>query len=139
VPSFPSPEWLEAYQEAINKSKEFHDAAGSWEGDVTYVIEADPEKGVMHDALGWFDLWHGGCRQARPVSVDDGERARYLIRAPYSVWKEVLQGRLEPLKGMTQGLLRLSGDLPTLRENSRAVQVLVSIAGKIPTSFPDES
>lgn len=135
---FPSPEWLQAYKDAINASEEFRDAARDWEGDVTYVVEAEPDKGLMVDAWGWFDLHHGECRDAKVVTADEGERARFVIRAPYSMWKEVIRGRLEPIKGMTQGKLKLSGDLPTIRQNVDAVRALVSIAGQIPTEFPDE-
>ena len=138
MPKFPSPEWLKSYKDAINASDEFGTAAQAWEGDVTYVVEAEPEKGLPVDAWGWFDLWHGECRDAKVVTPDEGERARFVIRAPYSTWKDVMRGRLEPIKGMTQGKLRLSGDLPTIRQNVGAVRALVSIAGQIPSEFPDE-
>ena len=135
---FPSPEWLEAYKDAINASAQFRTAAADWEGDVTYVVEAEPAKGVMQDAWGWFDLWQGECRDARVVDPEAGERASYVIRAPYSRWKEVIQGRLDPTKGMLQGKLRLTGDLHEIRRRVDAVNALVSVACDIPTEFPDE-
>ncbi len=135
---FPSPEWLTAYKDAINASEEFREAAQAWEGDVTYVVEAEPNHGLPVDAWGWFDLHHGECRDAKVVTQDEGERARYVIRAPYSTWKDVIGRKLEPIKGMLQGKLRLSGDLPTIKANVGAVRALVSIAGQVPTEFPDE-
>lgn len=135
---FPSPEWLVAYKDAINASAEFREAAQGWEGDVTYVIEAEPDKGLGGDAWGWFDLWHGECRDAKVVTPDDGERATFVIRAPYTMWKDVITGRLEPVRGMTIGKLKLSGDLVTIRQNMRAVGALVAVAGRVPTEFPDE-
>jgi putative sterol carrier protein len=138
VARFPSPEWLAAYREAINSSEEFRVAGAEWEGDVSYGIEAEPTKHVMSDAWGWFDLHHGECRDAKPVTQDEGERATFVIRAPYSTWKDVIVGRLDPIKGMTQGRLRLSGDLHAIRDNVAAVGCLVSLAKSIPTEFPDE-
>lgn len=138
MPRFPSPEWLDAYKEAINASEVFRAAGADWEGDVTYVIEAEPDKGVPLDACGWFDLYHGACRDAKAVTADEGERARFVIRAPYSMWKDVILGRVEPIKGMTQGKLKLSGDLPTVKEHRDAVRALVQLAGSIDTEFPDE-
>jgi len=135
---FPSPEWLHAYKDAINMSADFRIAATDWEGDVTYVIEAEPDKGLSIDAWGWLDLWHGICRDARVVTPDDGDRARYVIRAPYSRWKEVIRGRLDPTKAMVQGKLRLKGDLPKLEKERKAVGVLVSLTAEIPTDFLDE-
>jgi putative sterol carrier protein len=138
VPTFPSPEWLVAYSEAINADAEFRKAAQGWEGDITLVVEAEPHKGVPVDSWAWFDLHHGENLEAKVVTPDVGERAAFVIRAPYSVWKEVLSGRLEPVRGMTVGRLRLAGDLPAIKEHVRAVGALVSIASRITTEFPDD-
>ena len=43
---FPSEEWLKLYVERINSSKEYQEAAATWEGDIAYVFEAEPDKGV---------------------------------------------------------------------------------------------
>lgn len=138
MPTFPSPDWLVAYRDAINADTAFREAAQGWEGDITLVVEAEPDKGVAVDSWAWFDLHHGDNLEAKVVSPDEGERARYVIRAPYSTWKEVLRGRLDPVKGMTQGKLRLSGDLVEIRERVQAVAAMVSIAASITSEFPDD-
>jgi len=43
VPVFPSQDWLTEYVEQINSSKEYEEAASSWEGDLSYVFEREPE------------------------------------------------------------------------------------------------
>lgn len=138
MPTFPSPEWLEAFKAVIDASDSYKQDSKDWEGDIAIVIEPEPDKGVPDEIWGWFDLWHGECREAKIVTVDEGERATYIIRAPYSLWKEVLIGRLDPIKGMIQGKLRLTGDLPTLTQRVEAASALVSLAASIPTTFPDE-
>jgi putative sterol carrier protein len=137
VPTFPSPEWLTAYREAINADPAFRDVAQGWEGDITLVVGAEPDKGVPADLWAWFDLGEETV-DARLVGPDEGERATFVITAPYSTWKDVLLGRLEPVKGMTQGKLRLSGDLVAIREHVKAVGALVSIAIGVTTSYADE-
>src|SRR4029079_8786766 len=94
-----------------NCSPTIRTAGADGEGDVTFVIEADPDKGHPTDVWHWFDLYHGVCREAKPVTPDERDRAAFVIRAPYSRWKEVILGRLEPTKAMLQGKLRLKGDL----------------------------
>src|SRR5207248_7281305 len=59
---FPSEEWLKLYVERINESKEYKEAAATWEGDIGYVFEAEPDKGVNDEVWAWLDLWHGDCR-----------------------------------------------------------------------------
>ena len=63
---------------------------------------------------------------------------RSVIRAPYSRWKDVLRGDLDPIKGMMQGKLKLRGDLPTIVRYVKAANELVSLTMAVPTEFPDE-
>jgi putative sterol carrier protein len=139
MPQFPSQEWLEEYVDRINASDSYREAAATWEGDVAYVIEAEPDKGVGQDVWAWLDLWHGECRQGKVVTAEEGEKARFVIRAPYSRWKEVIKKELDPVKGMMQGKLKLKGDLPTIVRYVKAANDLVNLAQTVPTEFPDEA
>jgi putative sterol carrier protein len=140
MPLFPSKEWLDTYVERINESSEYRDAAATWEGDVAYVFEAEPDKGVPEEIWAWLDLWHGECRGAKyDVSADEGSKAKFIIMAPYSRWKEVIRKELDPVKGMMQGKLKLKGDLPTIVRYVKAANELVNLAGSIPTEFVDET
>jgi putative sterol carrier protein len=140
VAVFPSEAWLKGYVEKINSSKEYEEAAATWEGDLSYVFEREPDKGVPDDVWVWVDLWHGKCREARyAVSQEEGEQARFIIRAPYSRWKEVIRRELDPIKGMMQGKLKLKGDLPTIVRYVKAANELVNIASSVETEFADET
>jgi putative sterol carrier protein len=138
VARFPGPEWLVAYAAAIESNDELREAARGWEGDITLVVVAEPDNGVPDDVWAWFDLTHGEFSGAKLVTPDEGERARFVIKASYSIWKDVIRGRIEPIRGMTQGKLKLSGDLPEITKHMRAVSELVSIAAQISTEFADE-
>ncbi len=139
MPEFPSKEWLHEYELRINQSPAYREAAASWEGDVCYVFEPEPDRGVPQEIWSWLDLWHGECRDARyGITPEEGAKAKFIIRAPYSRWKEVINKELDPVKGMMQGKLRLQGDLPTIVRYVRAANELVSIAGSVPTEFVDE-
>lgn len=135
---FPSEEWLTKYCEAINSSEAHAVSAVDWEGDVTFVIESDPHRGVTETMWGWLDLHRGMCRGAKVVSQDEGEKARFVISAPYSRWKEVILGRLDPIRAMREGKLRVQGDLPLIVAQVDAARILVKLAASIPTEFPDD-
>ncbi len=137
--TFPSEAWLKDYVDRINASSSYREAAAAWEGDVCFVFEREPDKGVPEDVWAWLDLWHGECRDAKHgISEEEGEKAKFIIRAPYSRWKEVITGTLDPVKGMMQGKLKLKGDLPTIVRHVNAANELVAIAGTVPTEFPDD-
>jgi putative sterol carrier protein len=139
VALFPSEEWLIEYVERINSSKDYEEAAATWEGDLCYVFEAEPDKGVPTDVRAWIDLWHGKCRGHKyDPTAEEGDAAKFIIRAPYSRWKQVINKELDPIKGMMQGKLKLKGDLPTIVRYVKAANELVNIAGQVPTEFVDE-
>ena len=135
---FPTDGWFKALVDRINASVEYREAAATWEGDIAFVIEAEPDRNVPRDVWGFLDLWHGECRGGGVVTADEGSTAKYVIRAPYSRWKEVLRGELDPVKGMMQGKLRVQGDLPTIVRYVRAASELVQLTGAVETEFPDE-
>ena len=138
MPAFPTDEWFRALIDAVNASEAYEEYAATWEGDVVFQIEAEPEKGVAEDVYGLLDLWHGKCRGGGLVEGTRADSAEFAIRAPYSRWKDVLLGDLEPIKGLTQGKLRVRGDLPKILRYVRGTQELAYIAGEVDTTFPDD-
>jgi putative sterol carrier protein len=90
---------------------------------------------VPQDLVAWLDLWHGECRGARMITAAEGEGSAYGIRAPYSRWREVVLGDLEPVKAMVQGKLKLRGDLANIVRHVRAAKELVHLTTLVPTEF----
>jgi putative sterol carrier protein len=138
MPAFPTDEWFRAFIDAVNASEAYEEYAATWEGDAVLKIEAEPDKGVPEDVYGLLDLWHGKCRGGGIVEPARADSAEFSIRAPYSRWKDVILGDLEPVKGLTQGKLRVRGDLPKILRYVRATQELAYIAGEVDTTFPDD-
>jgi putative sterol carrier protein len=138
VAVFPSDEWLAAYRDRVNASPEYRDAAATWEGAIAFVFEAEPDNGVPEDLWAVLDLWHGECRSAAMAEPAAADRVPYVIRAPYSRWKDVLRGDLDPVKGMMQGKLKVQGDLAMIVRYVRAANELVHLTMQVPTRFLDE-
>lgn len=136
--TFPSEEWTKLYVELINGSKEYAEAADTWEGDVAFVFEAEPENGVPDTLRAWFDLWHGECRSYR-YGIDEAEagKSQFVFTAPYSRWKDIIRKDLDPIKGIMQGKIKLKGDLPRVVRYVKASNELVNLATEVPTEFID--
>ena len=135
---FASDRWCQELIGAINGSTAYHEAARDWEGDVAFLIQADPDRGMRDDVWGYLDLWHGGCRGGGVVDRAKGESAAYVISAGYRRWKDVVRGDLDPVRAMMQGKLRVRGDLPTILRYVQAAHELVALCGTVPTRFPDD-
>ena len=139
MPVFASQPWFEAFAEQINASAHYREVASDWEGDIAFRIGAEPDRNVPEDLFGYLDLWHGDCRAARAIDAAEADTAAYAIAAPYSRWKDVVLGDLDPIKGMMQGKLRVRGDLPTIVRYVQAANELVRLTGLVPTEFQDEA
>ena len=139
MPTFPTDDWFQEFIVRINGSDEYRVAAADWEGDIAFLVQAEPDIGVPDDVWGYLDLWHGVCRGGGVVDPDRGSRAAYLLSAPYTRWKDIVQGDLDPIKGMMQGKLKVRGDLPTIVRYVRAANELVRLTGEVETTFPDEA
>lgn len=138
MPTFPTDEWFQALVTLINASEEYRDAAAGWEGDIAFQILAEPDRGFPETVWGYLDLWHGACRGGGVVSDTQAARAAYTLTAPYTRWKDVVLGDLDPIKGMMQGKLRVRGDLPRIVREVRAASELVRLTGEVDTLFVDE-
>ena len=139
MPVWPSDEWMDEYSKLINSSPEYKEAAHDWEGAVVYHFQAEPDKGLAEDVYGWFDLWHGQCREAKQVTAEEADKAEFVVSAPYSRWKQVIRKEIQPMKAVMQGHLKLKGDLPKAVRYTKASMVLQDIATNVPdTEFLDE-
>jgi putative sterol carrier protein len=136
---FASQGWFEDFRTQINDSEPYRYAAADWEGDIAFRVMAEPDRGVPADLWGYLDLWHGSCRDARAIAAAEADAAAYTLSAPYSRWKDVVRGELDPIKAMMQGKLRVRGDLPTIVRYVKAANELVRLTGQVDTQFADEA
>ena len=137
MPRFPTDEWFQDFIGRINASEEYAEAAANWEGEVAFVIEAEPDRGLPEDVWATLDLWHGACRGGGVIAEEAASQAPFVIRASLSRWREVLEGDLDPVRGMVQGKLKLRGDLPTILRYVRASSELVHLTELVDTTYPE--
>lgn len=103
-----------------------------------FTLQADPSLGIPTSRSAYFDLWHGECRDGRAATAADLEGAQYVISADAFTWKQVMEGKLEPISGLLRGKLKLSrGNMAVLARYVQAAKELVNGAKAVPTKFPE--
>lgn len=125
--TFPSPEWVTVFHEQINSSDAYANAAKTWEGDITLVIEGGP--GI------YVDLWHGKCRASEYLADPHVKSPEFTITADMEKWKKVLAGKLDPVQGMVTRQIKLDGNLVKIMKNVKAAQELVRCATRVDTVY----
>jgi putative sterol carrier protein len=140
MPPFPSKEWCEEAVRLVNMDPESAMAGVGWVGDFGAVVEA--EKGKLAAAFAIHCVPEGGKIRSFRVLDDADEldeiEPRYLARAPYSVWKELVLGRLDPIEALVRGKIQVQGDVQQLMERVRYKGVVTRLLEKIETQFVDE-
>ncbi len=128
-------EWVKVYREAIARNAAYRASAAKWEGSVGLLVRPHPAKGIATERGVLLDLHHGECREATaPPPEAVRSAADFVIDGDFATWKEVIEGRLDPLKGLMFGKLRLrKGSLVALIPYTKASQELVKSAREVPT------
>jgi putative sterol carrier protein len=132
---FPSAEWIEKYMELLNKNAAYEDAAKTWEGD--FVFEVTVDGTIVKEPIRFYlDLWHGKCREARMANADD--KAEFVYAGPYKNWRNLFDGKIDPIKGIMARKFRLDGDMGKVMRYTKAALELVATTRQIPTKYLDE-
>jgi putative sterol carrier protein len=139
MPVFPSREWCEEAIRLVNADPEIAQAGDGWQGDFGVVIEPEgplaapfvvhvvPEAGRI---VSWEVL-------EDPDDLEDLEPA-YVARAPYSIWKALMVGTLDPIEAVLRRRVSMSGDLQPLIERLRYKAIAERVFGSLGTRFVDE-
>ena len=130
---FGSEEWVKALLAAINASAGYAEAAKTWEGDFYFIVE--PKKPDEKEMVMYVDLWHGKARDAFVVADRSAKKPAFVISAPESVWRKVIEKKLDPIQGMMTRQLKLQGDMVKVMKAVKASKELVECTTKVPTKF----
>ena len=125
--------WVEELSEKLNTSKSYQQAAKKWEGDLTLIVEK--EGSMPSDLYIYLDLWHGECRSAS--SNTDPVSSEFTISGPLSVWKPVVDGKLDPIKALMGRKLKVQGNMMKIMKAPKAAIELVNCAKSIETEWPN--
>ncbi|MBZ4421242.1 hypothetical protein [Myxococcus sp. RHSTA-1-4] len=140
MPRFPSKEWLDEAVRLTNEDPECAVAGKGWKGDFGAVVEAEPGKLAKSFVV---HVVPGDCRieKARvlpdPDDLDELEPV-YLARAPYSVWKQLLKGTLDPVEAVLKRRISMKGDLQPLIERMKYKGIADRVFAKLQTQYIDE-
>lgn len=136
---YPSDAWIKELEKICNNDPEFKEACGDFSGKMIYQIDAEPGKLEKTAYLFCFPD-KGVVKEAQALaSADARPDAEYIISGKYSVWKEVVKGRQEPLRAlMTRKLKLIKGSqLKILKQVKFALRMMHN-STRVEAIFPDE-
>jgi putative sterol carrier protein len=130
--------WAGALVLEINASSEYRNAAAKWgdgfNGNILLVFEADAALASTHALL--VKLGKGACGGASFVPGMSHPDAGFGLRAPFSVWRDVLSRKTLAATAILTGKMKVDGDRMTLLKHTAAHRALVACASALDTDFP---
>jgi putative sterol carrier protein len=131
---FPSDEWIKELSRQLNASESYEKAAKDWEGDLVFVVE--PDDAYDGTAYLFLGLYHGKSTDAAMIGSEDEREAEFVIRAPFSNWRKVIEGKLDPIQGMMTRKLKVKGNMVKIMRYPRAALEIVACCALVETEFP---
>jgi putative sterol carrier protein len=105
-------------------------------GNVLLVFEADTAFPKTVALL--VELAKGSCGAAAFVDGGAHSRAGFGLRAPFTVWRDVLSRKTLAATAILTGKMKVDGDTMTLLKHTAAHRALVTCAAALDTEFPSE-
>lgn len=132
---FPSEAWIEEMSRKLNASESYYQSAKDWEGDFTFVVESDD----VYDTTTYLylGLHHGKSPDASEIQDLEEKNTEYTIRAPYSIWRKVIEGKIDPIQGLMTKRLKLQGNMMMVMRYPKAAKEIMACAKQIPTEFAE--
>ena len=130
---FPSDEWIKELSQKLNASESYERSAKDWEGDFIFIVE--PDDAYDKTAYLFLGLYHGKSPEATMEAGPDGRETEFTISAPFSTWRRVIEGELDPIQGMMMRKLKLQGNLTKIMRYPKAAKEIVSCCALIPTDW----
>jgi putative sterol carrier protein len=132
---FPSDEWIKELSTRLNASESYERSAKDWEGDFIFVVE--PDEAYGDTAYLFLGLLHGKSPDAAVLASQDERESEFVIHAPFSTWRRVIEGKLDPIQGMMTRKLKLMGNMMKVMRYPKAAKEIVDCCALVPTDFGD--
>ena len=137
-PMVGTPEWGKVFGETLGGDAEYRQAAKTWEGAVTLVVQAKPEVGLDEDISVMLDLWHGACRSVKILPKEEAAKAPYVMTGSLDTWKAVSTGKTDAIKATMLGKIKMKGDMANVVRHVKASKRLADCTGLFESVWPDE-
>ncbi|MFH2129963.1 MAG: SCP2 sterol-binding domain-containing protein [bacterium] len=132
-----SEEWCKEWKDRLNRNADFAKYNKGWEGDLSGIIQADPDNNFPEERYLYLHFHDGSALDIKMITREAAEKCKFIMSGPYMRWYQVAKGDLDAVKAMMQGKLKLKGNLPYVVKYVKGVQESIKTMQSIDTKFPN--
>ncbi len=134
---FGTADWARQLEREINASSEYRNAAAGWgagfNGNVLLVFEPDGALAQGRSLL--LRLAEGRCLGAEFVEGEKHPEAGFALRAPFSLWRQVLDQKTTAATAILTGRMKVDGDKMRLLRYASAHRAILACASSLDTVY----
>jgi len=125
---FASEDWAELLAQEINSDKEMKKAGKGFDATIQFSIQNAGDRGNLPF---WTHMKDGEI-----LGVNVGEsKCDFNIAGDYSVWQEIVEGKLDPIQAIMVKKLTFEGNMQTIMRYIKAVNQMMVDVKNVPTEF----
>ncbi|WP_254535369.1 SCP2 sterol-binding domain-containing protein [Halomarina litorea] len=134
---FPSEEWIQAWQEAVNDDEVYGERAAGWgvdfDGDMLFHLQADDR--LPEDRYFFVGLEDGAAHDCHAVEDPEAVDYGFVLRGTYTDWVRMTSGEVGAIDGLMSGVFELGGDMQKVLRFSDAAARLVDLAATVDSDY----
>ena len=134
---FGSEEWAGALADEINGSSEYRNAGAAWgrdfNGNMLFRFDADEQLAESISLL--VRLSGGECQGAEFVADAAHSEAGFTLRAPFTLWQEILTRKTMAATAILTGKMSVAGEKMTLLKHAGANRALIHCTSSVETDW----
>ena len=126
---FASEKWAGALKDEINTNKEMAKAGKGFDATIQFLITGAGKRG---DLAFWTHMKDG-----KVLELASGQKKKcdYTVSGDYAVWKDIVEGRQDPLQAVMVKKLVFEGNMQTIMKYIKAVNLMMESVKKVPSEF----
>lgn len=134
---FGTAEWARQLQREIDASSEYRNVAAGWgagfNGNLLLVFEPDAALAEGKSLL--LRLEEGRCLGAEFVEGEEHPEAGFALRAPFSLWRQLLDQKTTAAAAILTGRMKVEGDKMKLLRYASAHRAILACASALDTVY----
>jgi putative sterol carrier protein len=133
---YPSQEWCEKWQNALNNDPAVAETGKNWGVGFNgnWVFEVQSGDGLEKTVYVYLEAAEGRCTDACIINDPSEREPGFLVVGAYRDFKPVVKGEKDFIEGVVKGVFKIKGDMSKIMRNAKFIR---AVANSI-SSFPNE-
>ena len=140
MPLYPSQEWCEAWQNALNNDPAVQETGKNWGVDFNgnFVFEVQAGGGLEKTHYVYLEASAGKCTEATLLDDPSTKDPGFYVTGSYADFKPVVKGEKDFIEGVVKGLFKMKGDMSKIMRNAKFIRAVANSISSFENTYLGE-